>query len=276
MYIQDMKILVILLMLSYNLFSQVKTDTATTEVIHGTTFLAIVTKDTIWMAADTKVNNTNKRGEITSTFNKTKIFKTDNVFYAFTGVSDVTTTTKPSGITVFIDTDNQMSRIIKREKTLDKIHKAIRDTFYQGLTNYVRVLPLINGIAFINKYLDKDNILDYVITSFEDGKANYHGASFWLKSTPQGMKVISTDLGEFTDKSKTSLIKSGYQSEIIKFLSSNPTYFKTMKNIVDKLICLIKLEIDVNGRDVGFPIDAAVIYKNGHKFLLNNKSCVNR
>ncbi len=265
-YILKYIIAVILFVLVFPILTvgQSKTDLV---LKHGTTILTLVSPDSIWIAADSKISETT--GNNTRTENSSsskKIYKTNNTVYGFAAI--ITASTK-SGES-FFESRPIMECILKKRKSTLISFEQYKDSIILRLNQLLDTLILNRYTDLIDKYT-KEPIHTFIMTSFENGKPYYFSQSYIIAKVNGDFKIQEMK-GDIYDYGTTFFIVGN--KEIIKiFLSKNQNHFDGLKKVKDKLVCLISLEAQKNPTDVGMPVNAIILNKKGYKWSLNNKTC---
>ena len=234
------------------------------DLNHGTTIIAFITNDTVWVAADTKVHESasNYNKEQSSTHRK--IFKTNEIVYAFSELPRPSTYNKE-----VYNADKIMTHFIKTQKTFEKIFEKFNDSIIKRLTVFIDSLKVNRYYSEIEEYKKKP-VLGMFMIAFINGKPEFKHRTY--KFNEQANGVIPID--PFVPDGFGRILWLGSQINAMNYLRSNKSYFNGFKNMTQRLICLINEEVKNNGEYVGFPVDVLILTKKWHKWYYNNKSCI--
>ncbi len=239
------------------------------EVFSGTTILLLVTVDTLWMAADTKASIIVSANSHRKSFSHNKIHQNNNIFYGVTGAYRV-------GKTSYYDAYEIMDAVIKKNTGIVNSYNACKDSLLKRLNFIIDSLVSKKSYSYINTFLNKPGIFEFVIAAFEKGKPNYYSVRYALKSIQNKFKVVIADTEYFKETNGEIIVRKGYVSSIIKFMDNNPYYLASKDRVKERLTCLIKIQADKTPEEVGLPVDVVAISKGKPKWFKGNKDCVIR
>lgn len=243
---------------------------------HGTSIIIAATKDSIWIAADSKVisQSVNNIDDIISSNNKCKIFNYSGIEYAISGTAIIT---NENGDTIF----NADKELLASLKCTNNIFAAAADfnkkTFQSLKFVYQHLFKKMNKSS-LDKWFsgNQSAILGYSLNSFSStGHPNSTNISFQLNGDKNKWEIDTLDGGKLTDFTIiNTMIFSflGFTEIIPSLLNSNPSFFNT-GTIKDKLTELIRLEIKAHPTFVGEPISIKALYVGGQKWLTHDDIC---
>jgi hypothetical protein len=231
----------------------------------GTAIAAFVKKDTVWIAADTKVTTTNERGQILEVKKVRKIHQTDGVYYAFVELPEVIY----DGKTIF-SAITTLDDIIWKVKDRNKVVAQFVDTTLKQLDELISIYKQIAADQLLEMYTRK-SILGFIVVWFDNGEARFEQRTFRFEKTLTGFKTVLEPAR--TKFPENNLLLLGSYENAAKFLQENKKYFVGFKDMKERIICLVKEEADKNSEWVGLPIDAVEIDKGGPKWYLDNTEC---
>ncbi len=230
---------------------------------HGTSILAIVMQDSIWIAADTREGENEKAGRQVD-----KIYKTRRYYYAFSGLGSIYN--KRTKKTIF-DAKAIMESILKRNlNSVDTIFKIFNDSVSRQLSSFMCKLRISDPRLF-NTLTPNDIVLEYMLAFYKEGKRVFKSCSLMLSEQTENCQIYVRQI--LTNTEPYEIFMSGNHDYIKKFLSKNPSYFSGWLNIKEKLVCLIKIEAKHDTVFVGMPADVLLIKKNSHKWYRKIKDC---
>ncbi|MEO7983963.1 MAG: hypothetical protein ABI688_07770 [Bacteroidota bacterium] len=221
-----------------NSFCQ-STDTGT---VRGTTVLTFIKKDSIIIAADSKMLVEFPDTSWNSRFFKIAHYK--NIFFSSAGMSLFI---NKRGDTLF----NAASTMIEMLKEYSTIDKAIK--YYNE-----KSVAVINSLYEANPAsFDKNNILEFEVITFQNGAPYF---KFWQYMVDGRInKVVA--LEQKGNKTLPFIHFMGNQEFALEKVSG---WFASSTNHIATLIKLIKLEISNDKKHLGEPIDVITIYPNKH------------
>ena len=237
---------------------------------HGTTILTYVSKDTVWIASDTKTQQIDTKENKTTNITERKIYKTNNMYYAFCGVPSI----EANGKEIY-NAKSIMEKIINSganfKEVYNRFNEAIANKLNEFLDSLVKKKNGKNASATL-AYFSKNILLEFLIVNFSGEKLNYVSKAYTFKKINEVYSLEGKNSQFFEGEEDLYMIG---QREIIKpFLIKNPSYILRKSQMKERLICLINMESIGNPNNVGMPADVFVIFKNGYKSFLNNKSCI--
>lgn len=234
------------------------------ELTHGTTILTMIMKDTIWMAVDRKVSDV----ESNEFSLQIKIHETNNIYYSFAGLGRLFNIR--TGDTIFY-APKVMENVINKKKAFVNSFNEFNDLVIDKLKIVGNVLRNKNEREF-KKYFHVDTTLfEVMMVGFVDEKPYFISRGYGFKGDFNNWKIeIRSTL--FHD-GQPKFLMTGQRDHIEKFLAKNENYF-LHNDYVKKLVCLIEMEAKGDSTSVAMPADVLILYKNGHRWNLNNKRCL--
>ena len=234
----------------------------------GTTNITLVTKDSIWMAADSKISS--PAGDSIGLF--CKIVHVNNVIYTISGayvwISTTLQDTFPTSPDTLFDCYALLRQILLSTNSIDKCYERFNEIATPLLTRVFNLVKNEEGQDDFSKRIDF--IFEIVMAGFNKDSLEYKCWNYTLKNKEGIPYVIST---EFPRRFAYPFVHvGGFQDGIRPKLKENPNYI-TDGNIKERLTELIELSINENSKNVGLPINIIMGYKNGYKWLTDNKIC---
>lgn len=207
-------------------------------IFRGTTVIAYATKDTIWIAADSKANGQN--GQIAHTLK----ISASNSFIA--GIA---------GLANYLVGGNLLNFALKDFENSASKCKNSRCLISSYINAYESDLQFLNQQ---NKIRDRDTS-SILFGYFDNTMPVLIMITFYSKK--QNGKLSIDTLIDSTSNANNGLA-IGYHDEIQNFISSHPD-FLSKGNIRLKLQELIEKEIHAHGDVVGKPIDIIELSRDG-------------
>jgi hypothetical protein len=247
--------------LSLCIFSLSTTQAQQLNFLHGTSILTIISPDTIWMAADSKLNSSlDPNGK----YSVDKIFETKNIFYAF---AEVAYLVDKKNDTLF-DAAKILRNIINKKTEL----KYTINPFNDSIVNKLNVI--INSSkyrkdTFKQKYLNKQ-VLQAVMATFVKGKPMCFSITYMLREDNSGSLFIVPE-NPLVYEEGMEIFFLGHHDEIKKFIARNPDYLIN-GHLREKIVCLVKIEADSN-KDVDLPITEVIFNPNQKKWRTGLTTC---
>ena len=229
--------------------------------IGGTTVITIITKDSIWIAADSK--RSNRRNEPKNPF--CKIAHQGNIFYTVSG--PLVWMINPKNDTIF-DCYGLLKRTLLQTQNVDTCFIKFNNVAIPLLNKTLASIKKDEGQTAFNK-LDS-LVFSITLTGFVNGNIQYKSWYYTIENK-QGITHVKTTVDDYP-KAPFFVHLSGSTKSIEDKLTSQPNYFKT-KKFKTILLDLISLEIKSNPEKVGLPINIIVLYKDGYKWLTSNNVC---
>lgn len=242
-------IFVSLFLLSLNSFSQVSHST----IGGGTTVLIVITKDTIWMAGDSKMNFSFTNKKWVSTVSKIGNYK--NIFFGFSGKAIILLDKK--GDTIF-NAFRVMFEGLKKYNDLEKAAKYFTETSKKILDKFFKTPDAIEDkAAWI---ANGDVLFEMDIISFAKGLPVYHFYIYGVNKDSFNLRFRELPTAHGQD----FIHCAGFCTLIKPYFSDA---FFIGKGYPQGLTELIEKEIAANPDSVGKPINISVLYDKGHKWL---------
>lgn len=249
----------LLQLLASNIYSQIPKNT----IYGGTSIVMVYSKDSVWIAADSKGSHGEKSGNDQTKITDRcvcKIVEVNNVISASSGHFAIDYS---NNVIVYSVTTETKKAILAGINIKDAIN-IFSDTTVTYLTKVIRDFRKENDTAF-NVYFNGDDLISSVFTSFVNGSRYVALLEFKLVGNPDNWHVEAI-LKEYKSE-ESGYIFMGYKDSITKFYNKNPNYFASNDLMENKLKYLIKLEIAERPDKVGKPIDVIVLYRNGFRWL---------
>lgn len=247
------------------LFSQLKTEKL--KITHGTCILTCITRDSIWIASDSKEGEIIGNKQLNSKFSAAcKIHNYNNFYYCVSGMHRVEGNT--SG-TVFLDAEEEVLKVLKLNKS-----------FFENFTECNKVI--VPKLTVIGKKMDKKlleqnpNVLQISISAFSRDHRPMH-INWGYNVTRNGNELkIEPKIVSLINLQNQNILPvlspQGITDEIVSYLGSHKTFFQVTQEMKNMLTTLIKIQISKNS-NVGPPILVKVIYANGDKWETNHEAC---
>lgn len=227
-------------------------------IIGGTTTVTLLTKDSIWMAADSRETSVENK-KIVGARLHLKINVCNNIFFTVTGSWG---TIRDDKKVVRFDAKKIIINTINKYKNFDSSFDNSRKTIAEELNALWKDMP-----DDLKEEL-KGNLngkLVEVMMVCNDGGLFYKAFDIGL--------VLNNGVYEFVSIAKPLFVNkiymTGFSKEIHKVIDS-PDFAFDIERIKETLIELIELEVKANPDKVGGTVDVVNIYKNGYKWLTKN------
>jgi len=234
-------------------------DAQNLTISHGSSILTVISPDTIWMAADSKLTlSSDPNGKYTIE----KIHEVKNVFYAFAELAFIS-----EGKDTLFDAGKVLAKKINDGLDFYKIGTSINDSILSRLNEIINENNS-NKIILQQKYLDKP-VLEFIMLSFKEGRPLCYTTTFALRRGVSDSLEVHI-VNQFYYEKGIEIFFVGEHDAMKKFLTKESYYLKT--NIQEKVVCLVKLEAE-NNKYVGLPITAVTIYSGGAKWRKNLIKC---
>lgn len=235
------------------------------EVSAGTAIIVCGSKDSLWIAADTKMVIVD--GAVTkSAPNVCKIYISNGVISAFAGVNGT--------IDGRFSIVNTFQRAIQKERDLTKALNSFDSAVVSFLNNNVstamKLQHTTNGstIKASSKVLP---IIGCVFAHYVDGKRKITLENFfYLKDSTDRLLPVSS---RFVDSNNAPFYMLGHTSGIRSFLMGNHSFFKEPGSISSKLARLIEIQANETPDTVGKPVDVLVSSLNGNQWAVKSGEC---
>jgi hypothetical protein len=225
----------------------------------GTSIIMIYMKDSIWLAADSKVVPTAKIGNDQTKIIDTcacKIVQVNNVISASSGHFAVDL----SNNVVLYDVSIETRKALSKGRNIRDAINIFSDITIKYLTRIINSIDKDSLLSFFNG----DDLISTVFGTFLSN--NCYAALLEFKLVGDKNKWhVDTVLKEH--RSEEAGITMGFKDEINGLLHKNPFYLRSNTPMEDKLRYLIKLEIEKRRDKVGGPIDVIVLYRSGFMWL---------
>ena len=222
-------------------------------VTKGTTLLAYVAQDTIWMAADSRALtiHASDKGYDTVVSTIDKIYKYKGVDYAFCGHLNFYMDTFE-----FFNPDEifrQFLNIYNVDTALEKFTSEVKGQ----LSTYFFFLKRDNRRAF-DSCLNKP-VLGAIIATFSNHKPYYKMIDFSLVGNADSSFSILKREAEYNIPLPIVML-NGFTEHIEQYLKFRPAYFQNRdESMEDKLKDLIELEINYHPLMVNYPVKSEIL-----------------
>jgi hypothetical protein len=218
----------------------------------GTTLLAYVSKDTIWMAADSRVLTINAcdKGYDTVVTTRDKIYKYKDINYAFCG-----------HLTFDIDSfdffnPDELFRKVVNVDDLDATCEQFASVVKGKLSSYFFFLKNTNRRAF-DSCLNK-SVLGTILATFINHKPYYRMIDFALTGNADSFNIQKRE-PEYNIPLPVVML-DGYKDHIEQYLKFRPDYFQNRNDSMEnKLKGLIELEVNYHPLMVNYPIKSETL-----------------
>ena len=228
----------------------------------GTTIITVISSDSIWIAADSRV--TEKTNEnIISVKYESKINERGSIF--FTIASSIAYINNEKGERVF-DAKEIVNKMSDKYIKIDSVFKYSCEGITYSLNELYKIMP-----PNYKESLTKKGSLELMqILMVSNKNLLAKSANIYLIKKNDTFEFYSREsVIKVDDNNPYYIFPFGHKKEIEKVVGS-PSFEFDQDRIKEILIDLIKLEEKTNPDAVGGAIDVVVIYKNGHKWLTNN------
>ena len=224
------------------------------DLFGGTTTINIITSDSILIAADGLQTQTDGIGNIIGHNTFSKIQNFENVFFTFSGEMVLI---RNSNKEIVFDAYKIMHEVLNDCKDFDKGFQNFNEISYKVLDSVFEVMP--------KKMLDNlkskvgQKLIEAVMVTYKDGKPALKNWDFGFVNNNGNVEF------KLVDKPYNGAIPylffTGHSTEIKKAILVND-YWGYGEKLQEKLIELIKLEINAVPHNVGFPIDVLTIFND--------------
>jgi|GEM_PF-4496303 len=254
------------ILLSINCFSQPQF-----EIGRGSTLISLISKDTIWIAADRRVSNKNAPQSETI-----KIRGNNNLYYGIAGNALIMSPYNKTD-TIF-SAFRSMDSIINYQKDLSKCFISFNDYAVSNLTAILQSMEIKFPKQFASLFqIEDDNFLEFFICSFRDNKKYFLSRQLYINGSIKNWSLSKRSADSSVDIKKVDsggmlLQPMGQYNNLYNFLGLKNGYLNR-NNIRQRMICLIEEEANKN-EFVGMPADLLILSNNKAEWLYNNKACV--
>jgi hypothetical protein len=232
-------------------------------LLNGTMIITLISRDTIWLGADSRTSALTNKGYTVNKQGMCKIYSTDNIIYAM------------AGHIRYVDNSfnfsDMMRTCIGEEKDFEKSMKVFEQ---RAKTEISSILKRFSSKS-VNTLIETNNgsFLSVVAISFVDGERKIKELKFSIQAASKNnWNVIYRETNE---SGEGSLRFVGHAANASRFIKNNNMFFGNGKNIPGKLVELIELESANGTTTVGLPADVISIYNNGFKRVINSGLCIN-
>lgn len=238
----------------------------------GTTIAEFISKDTIWIAADSKQVN---EGAVVGIATTCKIRHTNFRFVSISGRPVLAI----HGDTIFDAYKIALAQLAS-DSPISHVYHILTDIYQIQLQLAWRSIMRRMKDSDAYAMFKKSNILLHVMLSGFTLKGNSYHANwlYWIRFNrnnwridTQSLNNIDGDVYHFSRLGEISI--AGHKDSIMRYLSRPNMLFSNRRSIKADLQFLIRLEIANDSSEVGPPINVVAIYKDGHRWLTDNTLC---
>jgi len=222
---------------------------------HGTSILAYIKPDTIWIASDTRVTRKDS-----THYKDRKIRQTNNVFYAFSELPVVLTKDDQVVISAF----ETMNNAIQKGKDFGSTFEIFNESIIKQWNALISQLAKFNDLADMQMYRKK-YFLQCLMVAFENGHSVYKVRRYKFDEHAFDLKIVYND--DAVPKNITPLFGLGSYQNAYKFIKENNYLMRSTHRMIEQMVLLINVEAKANPIFVGMPADVVIIYKDGHKWF---------
>jgi hypothetical protein len=231
------------------------------SLINGTIIITLVSKDTIWLGADSRTSALTDKGYTQNKKGMCKIYSTNDVIYAM------------AGHVRYVDNSFNFLEIMKECIKEQKDFEEATNMFQERTKNEIGSILKRFSRKSINTLIKTNNgsFLSVVAISFVGGQKKMKEMKFSIEAgSSNNWKVIY----KVTEENSDGLLKFlGHAENASAHVRNNKFYFGNGKNVPGKLIDLITLESTKGTATVGLPADVISIYNNGYKRIVTSGLC---
>ncbi len=228
---------------------------------NGSIIITLITKDTIWIGADSRTSSLTDKGYTTNELGMCKIHYTNNVVYAMSGHVRYTDNSFN-----FLEI---MDGCVRSENNFD----AAINLFKQKATSKIESILKKFSTKSIKQLIKQNNgaFLSVVALTFVNNEKQIHEMRFSIEAT--GRNKWKVNYREKTDNDEGSLRFMGHATQASLYVKENPLFFGNGMDIPGKIIELIKIESAKGSTTVGMPADVISVYNNGFKRTICSGLC---
>lgn len=223
------------------------------DIGRGTIILSLITKDSIVIAADSKVTFTNLPDATIK-----KIARYKNTYYSFSGF----TTIRDMEGHVFYSMKDTIQSALKHNKSFEEIVIALKKKF----TNSIPIIYENSSQLSLEQLFPNRRFIELSLVRYNNNVPQYLFGSFYI----DGPSLLKCSFRFQPDDSLSHtypLINSnGHHYAVDSFLQKNPAYFKEGITL-QKLVYLINLEAKKYPDAIGYPVDVVIIKPKSKKWL---------
>ena len=230
-------------------------------LLNGTIIITLISKDTIWLGADSRTSALTEKGYSTNQNGMCKIYSTNDVIYAM------------AGHVRYTDNSFNFIEIMRNCIAEQDDFSTSMKLFESKATKEIRSILKKFSVKSINTLVKTNNgsFLSVVAISFVNGEKKVKEMKFSIKTVgTNNWKVIYNQTEDFN---VGTLRFVGHASNASGYVNNNQQFFGNGRNVPGKIIDLIKLESAKGKGTVGMPADVISIYNNGFKKVITSGLC---
>jgi len=221
----------------------------------GTTIIAMSSKDSIWIGADTKEKLTPGPAQAKSL---AKVFISKDTYCAMAGTIVYR---NPRGIVV-LDLQEKLKEIINNRDVKKPLNEQIGSGLQKAVQSVIDQIPR-NQIPLLFPNLNK-HVLETVAARFNRGIPEVYLFGFKIQLSNSSYHVVITDTNTYKNALKVTTLGTHDHIDKIVF---NGTFKWSPSGVKDDIVNLINIEASNHPETVGGRIDVLVGYKKGYKWL---------
>lgn len=228
---------------------------------NGTLIITLVSKDTIWVGADSRTTSLTEQGYTVNKKGMCKIYSTNNVVYAM------------AGHVRYVDNSFNFLEIMRRCINKQSDFERSMNLFRERAKNEIRSILKKFSRKSINTLIKINNgsFLSVVAISFKNEEKKVKEMRFSIKANTSNSWDVTCTTTDQDDVGSLRFV--GHAMNASAFIKTNNLYFGNGRNIPDKIENLIRMESDKGTITVGLPADVISIYNNGYKRVITSGLC---
>ena len=227
---------------------------------NGTLIITLVSKDTIWLGADSRTSSLTDRGSTANKNGMCKIYYTNDIIYAM------------AGHVRYVDNSFNFLDIMRSSISEQHNFEGSMKVFEGRAKKEIRSILKKFSRKSINTLIKTNNgsFLSVIAISFVNGEKKIKEMRFSIEAANNNWNVIYKDNKQIGEG---SLRFVGHAVNASKYVRDNNLYFGNGRNIPNKIVGLIKLESTKGTTTVGMPADVISIYDGGFKKVVTSGLC---
>jgi hypothetical protein len=228
--------------------------------MNGTIIITLISKDTIWLGADSRTSSLTDKGYSVNKDGMCKIYSTKDIIYAM------------AGHVRYVDNSfnfiEMMQECINEQQDFDSSLQLFEQRAKVEIASILKKFSRksINALVETNK----GSFLSVVAISFVNGEKKMKEMKFSIEAISNNKWNVLYK--ETSDSDLGSLRFIGHAANASKFVRDNNLFLGNGKNIPGKISDLIEIE-SKNSITVGLPADVISIYDGGYIRSLSSGLC---
>jgi len=228
---------------------------------NGTLIITLVSKDTIWLGADSRTSSLTDKGYTVNKNGMCKIYSTNDIIYAM------------AGHVRYLDNSFNFLKImessIKEKETFDGAMKLFEEKAKKETRSILKKFSRKSVNTLIKT--NKGSFLSVIAISFVNGEKKIKEMRFSIEAVNNNDWNVTYKEAEGIGDGSLRFV--GHAANASKYIRENNLYFGNGRNIPNKIVDLIKLESTQGTTTVGMPADVFSIYNGGFKKVITSGLC---